>query len=201
MTPRVMLLMICVLAVLLEAHGSLIHSAANHMHKLHLTSHSNFDGPYGLAAAANLSRWRSSLFAATMDFMASGDHGVRGRYDLLEPIVTCPPGTALERVGAPDPEDVSTRQCDSFCLRTHALRGCHRLHGVDGGMPSRAERSRSAHKYPCATSLPYDCLHLHALPCAQHSRRHCSSAHLTRRMEASGCAPHWTTCSRTASRA
>lgn len=30
---------------------------------------------------------------------------MRGRYDLLEPIVACPADTALERVGAPDPED------------------------------------------------------------------------------------------------
>ncbi len=59
-----------------------------------------FDGPYGIAAAANLSRYRSGLFKQTMDFGVKRHVG-HDRFSVFNPIIQCPPGKALELVGAP----------------------------------------------------------------------------------------------------
>ncbi len=70
------------------------------------TAFATYEGAWGLAAVANLSRFRTNLFDATMEATSLGEPQGHKRYDLFPPIVTCPPSTSLTLVG--EPEGVST---------------------------------------------------------------------------------------------
>lgn len=70
------------------------------------TAFATYEGAWGLAAVANLSRFRTNLFDDTMDAISLGEPQGHKRYDLFPPIVTCPPSTSLTLVG--EPEGVSS---------------------------------------------------------------------------------------------
>lgn len=66
------------------------------------TAFATYEGAWGLAAVANLSRFRTNLFDDTMDAISLGEPQGHKRYDLFPPIVTCPPSTSLTLVGEPE---------------------------------------------------------------------------------------------------